>query len=197
MTRRRWHAPAAALVAAAVFGIGWLGSEPQPAAEPVLPASDLPHVWQWKLHAIPDPGAPAELLLVLRQREDPLASDRGPPPADRPLRPGEGTDRVIGAEYLARPVGGPRVTLQLLDLRRFGIRATEVADPLRLTGVVRAGEAGWLTTTRLGGHSLRGQPVAHSDTWTDGELALITFSTISTEAQYVYTLLLTVRPDYR
>jgi hypothetical protein len=197
MTRPRWYVPAVALAVAAVGGVGWIGSGPQPAAEPLAPDFDIPNLWQWRLHSVPDPGVPAELQLVLRGREAPLGPEDVAWRPDRPLRAGEGTDRVIGAEVLAGSPGGHRVTVQVVDLRRLGVGPDEASAPLRVTGAIKSGEAAWQMSARLRGHSLAGRPAVHADTWEDGELALVTLSTVATDAQYAYTLLLSVRPDYR
>ena len=197
MTRQRWCVPALAL-AVAVGGVGWIGSGPkQPAVELLSPDLDIPDLWRWRLHSVPDPGVPAELQLVLRSREAPLGPEDVAWRPDRALRVGEGTDRVIGAEALAWSPGGHRVTIQVADLRRFGVGPEEASAPLRATGVVKSGEAAWQMSARLRGHSTIGRPAMHADTWEDGELALVTLSTVATDAQYAYTFLLTIRPNYR
>jgi hypothetical protein len=197
MTRWRWYVPAVVLAIASAGGVGWIGSEPQPAAELLSEEFGIPDLWQWKLHSVPDPGVPAELQLVLRSRVAPLGPEDVAWRADRPLRTGEGTDRVIGAEILTWPPGGHRVTVQVLDLRRFGAGPDEGSAPLRATGAVTSGEAAWQTSATLRGHSLVGRPAVHADTWKDGELALITLATVAADTQYAYTFLLTVRPNYR
>ena len=194
MARPRWYVSAAVLAVA----VGWIGSGPkQPAVELLSPDLDIPDLWRWQLHSVPDPGVPAELQLVLRSREAPLGPEDVAWRPDRALRVGEGTDRVIGAEVLAGSPGGHRVTVQVADLRQFGVGPDDALAPLRVTGSIKSGAAAWQMSARLRGHSLVGRPALHTDTWEDGELALVTLSTVATDTQYAYTLLLSVRCDYR
>ena len=192
MTRQRqWGLAAAGLAVLGAAGFTWAGAAARPAAEP----TDLPHLWQWDLNPPPPPGRrPAELAVVVRSRmlpaDAPLAASRR-----APLRPGEGTDHLLGADTLADDDPNPdgRLTLQVLDLRQLGVPSGPAVGPLRVNGVLRLYGSGQRLAGRLAGHSIRGGATLHPPAWQRSEMPLVTLTTVGDGGVHEYTVLVAVR----
>jgi hypothetical protein len=130
MTRRQWLIMAGG-VAGVVAGMNRIADGVRPAADVIEDVTDLNWLWRWRLHHIPERGPDGTYLtLVLRSRATPHRDAGLPEYSQRPLPVGHGEDRTLGSSgwLTTRETA---LTLQLLDMRKFGV-GTTTPRPLRV-----------------------------------------------------------------
>lgn len=196
MKKTYWHSLAAL---ASLLVIGGVWAFAGRTSEAVAPANELgfPNQWRWKIHRVPVVDSVSQCQLVIRHRVTPIYDQYPLPPQKVPLTAFGVDEEVIAVEVLPphSSLEGA-VAIDLLDFRQMGEPSLLSGPPYRIRAALKSD---WATSTGvfpMKGHSLRGQPVIHSEDWQNGECNLLTFTSFEPGSTHVYTVLLAIRPRF-
>ena len=196
MTRLRWNIAITGLALTIVTAVVAAAGQDR---RPVTAANDLelPNQWRWELHRAPVMEVPALCRLMVRHREVAQGPQALAAITSEPLTARQADEHPLALDSLPPGVMANGVVgIDLLDLRQLGEPSWPGQYPLRAKVVLKTNWSVATSAISLAGHSVRGRPVVHDDDWADGEVNLLTFTTVSTESIHTYTFFLTIRPCY-
>ena len=196
MTRKRWNF-AVGGVALVFFGVVVIAAGSD--RRPVVAANelDMPGQWRWKVNSAPVMESSALCRVMVRHRQLSLGDDRTAMLSQDPLTSRGADEHPLVLDSIAPGVMAQGVVaIDLLDMRRFGDHYCEDPDPLRAKVVLKTAWSAADVAFPLVGHSVRGRPIVHVDDWADGEVDLLTLTTVGVDSMHTYTFFLTVRPYY-